>query len=249
MDASHAPEVVPAQEAPQVYYTTKEQEQLPPALRLAKSKKKKKIMDMRPTTFWLLLVLVFVIIAVAVGGGVGGSMAVKNAKKSPSEPSNPSGTPTSTSSTSSSSSSSSSAALSGAYVAPTDVILPLPCSDATPAVTVAGSVYRFNATCGVDHPKNDLLPIVAYSLHDCLAACAKYNSKWGGGCKGVVFGADLAKFVAVASGNCYLKNGTSEDAKTDGVISAVLMGSVSLRQKRNGEATVYYDVNSHDYRH
>lgn len=169
--------------------------------------------------------------------------------RSPSEPSNPSGTPTSTSSTSSSSSSSSSAALSGAYVAPTDVILPLPCSDATPAVTVAGSVYRFNATCGVDHPKNDLLPIVAYSLHDCLAACAKYNSKWGGGCKGVVFGADLAKFVAVASGNCYLKNGTSEDAKTDGVISAVLMGSVSLRQKRNGEATVYYDVNSHDYRH
>ncbi|OAA82608.1 hypothetical protein LEL_02153 [Akanthomyces lecanii RCEF 1005] len=226
MDASHAPEVVPAQGAPQVYYTTKEQEQLPPALRVAKSKKKKEIMDMCPTTFWLLLVLVFVIIAVAVGGGVGGSMAVKNAKKSSSEPSNPSGTPTSTSSTTSSSSSSSSAALSGAYVAPTDVILPLPCSDATPAVTVAGSVYRFNATCGVDHPKNDLLPIVADSLHDCLAACAKYNSKWGGGCKGVVFGADLAKFVAVASGNCHLKNETSEDAKTDGFISAVLMGSV-----------------------
>lgn len=145
----------------------------------------------------------------------------------PNETPTSSDTPKSTSDTSSSSSSSSpSTTTSGAFVAPTDVILPLPCSSSSPAVSVAGTTYTFNATCGIDHPKGDLLPIVAYSLHDCLAACAKYNSKWGAdGCAGVVFGADLAKFVAQASGNCFLKNATSADVKADGVMAAVLMKS------------------------
>ncbi|XWW92124.1 hypothetical protein V2A60_000046 [Cordyceps javanica] len=219
--ASHAPEVVPSQEAPQVYYSNKDSELVP------RGKPEKAILGLRKATFWLALVLLVVIVAAAVGGGVGGSIAVRNAKKNPQpdKTAAPSSTPTSGSPSSSSSSSSPTA--SGAYVAPTDVVLPLPCDDATPAVTVAGTVYKFNATCGVDHPKGDLLPIVAYSLHDCLAACGKYNSKWGaGGCAGVVFGADLAKFVAMASGNCYLKNSTSGDVKADGVISAVLTGSV-----------------------
>lgn len=105
-------------------------------------------------------------------------------------------------------------------------MLPLECDNKTPSVTVNDKVYKFNATCGVDHPKGDLLPIVAYSLHDCLTACAKYNSKWGDdGCAGVVFGSDLVKYVKQASGNCYLKNSTSSDAQADGVVAAVLMSS------------------------
>lgn len=43
--------------------------------------KKRKIAGLAPTTFWLLIALAVVTIAAAVGGGVGGSMAVANAKK------------------------------------------------------------------------------------------------------------------------------------------------------------------------
>ena len=40
----------------------------------------KKILGMRRPTFLLCAVLIFVIVAAAIGGGVGGSMAVANAK-------------------------------------------------------------------------------------------------------------------------------------------------------------------------
>jgi hypothetical protein len=42
--------------------------------------KDKKILGLRRSIFWLSAVLLLVIIAAAVGGGVGGSLAVKNAK-------------------------------------------------------------------------------------------------------------------------------------------------------------------------
>ena len=41
---------------------------------------KSRICGLRRATFWLVLLLIFVIIVAAVGGGVGGSIAVKNAK-------------------------------------------------------------------------------------------------------------------------------------------------------------------------
>lgn len=75
-DPSHAPEVVPSPEAPQVYYHDKDA-----APAVVPGKPEKRIMGLRVATFWLLLVLFFVVIAAAVGGGVGGSLAVKNAKK------------------------------------------------------------------------------------------------------------------------------------------------------------------------
>ena len=41
----------------------------------------RRILGLRATTFWLVLVLVVVIIAAAIGGGVGGSQAVANARE------------------------------------------------------------------------------------------------------------------------------------------------------------------------
>ena len=38
------------------------------------------ICGLRRTTFWLLILLAIVIVAAAVGGGIGGSLAVQNAK-------------------------------------------------------------------------------------------------------------------------------------------------------------------------
>lgn len=113
---------------------------------------------------------------------------------------------------------------SGLYVAPTDAKVSLDCDNKSPSVMVAGKRWNFNATCGINHPKNDLLPIVSYSLTDCLSACAKWNSKWGSGCVGVVFGSDIAGYVKAANGNCFLKNGTSADEKDGRVTSALLLG-------------------------
>jgi hypothetical protein len=42
--------------------------------------KSPKILGLRRQTFWLSLILIAVVIATAVGGGVGGSLAVRNAK-------------------------------------------------------------------------------------------------------------------------------------------------------------------------
>ena len=52
-------------------------EHVPSYLKPAKSPT---ILGLRHPTFWLLLILIAVVIIAAVGGGVGGSLAVKNAK-------------------------------------------------------------------------------------------------------------------------------------------------------------------------
>lgn len=82
MDASHqAPEVVPSHEPPQVYYGNKEGDYLHHGAAQSAARPGKRIMGLRKTTFWLLFALLVVVILAAVGGGVGGSLAVKNAKK------------------------------------------------------------------------------------------------------------------------------------------------------------------------
>lgn len=66
-DRPHTQEAVP----PQYYHGSPEEEM----------KKERTICGFAVATFWLSLALVLVVIVAAVGGGVGGSMAVNNAKR------------------------------------------------------------------------------------------------------------------------------------------------------------------------
>ena len=52
---------------------------MPPAI--PHEEKRTSVCGMRPVTFFLVLALIFTIVVAAVGGGVGGSMAVENAKR------------------------------------------------------------------------------------------------------------------------------------------------------------------------
>ena len=69
----------------------------------------------------------------------------------------------------------------------------------------------------------DLFGIIAYSLHDCLTACAKYNDQFKSNiCDGVVFGSNMTRWISAFSSNCYLKNQTTQATENSDLVSAVL---------------------------
>lgn len=87
--------------------------------------------------------------------------------------------------------------------------------------------YEFSWYCGVNVPAGDpakgggiigdVAPIVAYTLEDCLNACAAMidrdeNRGTGVKCRSVVFDRRMAEMVGKLGANCFLKNGT----KTEG---------------------------------
>ncbi|KAK4223905.1 hypothetical protein QBC38DRAFT_398704, partial [Podospora fimiseda] len=97
--------------------------------------------------------------------------------------------------------------------------LPLDCpalSNTHQTITLGSENYTFNLTCGMDisnQGKNDILATIAYSLHDCLQACASYNVKEGSGgrdhgCVAIEFHKEFAWSVETTYGNCWLKNST-----------------------------------------
>ena len=54
------------------------------------------------------------------------------------------------------------------------------------------------------------MAVIAYSLHDCVQACASYNLYAGvNGCIGGTFNSELAGSVARNYGTCFLKNGSA----------------------------------------
>lgn len=71
-------EVVPPREATAPKY---EQYSSPEYRPDQATREARTIFGLRPTTFFLILALVLVILAAGIGGGVGGTIAVKNAKK------------------------------------------------------------------------------------------------------------------------------------------------------------------------
>ncbi|KAK2590392.1 hypothetical protein QQS21_011929 [Conoideocrella luteorostrata] len=195
-------------EAPQVYYGKNLQQSAEPPPQPA-SPPIKRILGLRCTTFWLLVILTAVIIAAAVGGGVRASTAVSKAK-SQSACTAP-GMSTSTSTTTS------------YFTAPTNVMLPLECNNGTKrTVAVGNKLWIFDTVCDTDRTPGDMLSIVAYSLNDCFTACAHYNEKWGNVCTAVVFASNLTDSLSRFSANCFLKNETFPASGKNGVISAVV---------------------------
>lgn len=84
--------------------------------------------------------------------------------------------------------------------------------------------YTFNKTCNVDRNGADTFKIAAYTLSNCMAACAGLNAAWGmGACTALVFRSNTTGYPL----NCFLRNGTL--TKTNGVrgiTSAELQGVV-----------------------
>ena len=102
---------------------------------------------------------------------------------------------------------------------------------------------RYDLSCGIDMGNNlkdqddnskvvaDVAGIFAYSITDCLYACANVNhftNQWKTGtaqqCKGVTWNYNMAANNASNSANCWLKNGTSTGYQCNSCISGVLVG-------------------------
>lgn len=81
---------------------------------------------------------------------------------------------------------------------------------------------EFRWYCGVDSsggkdangdPIVDIAPIIAYSIEDCMDACAGVAANFGRrnsgvNCKAVTFRSRMKDFVSGGGANCWLKNGT-----------------------------------------
>ena len=112
--------------------------------------------------------------------------------------SNPNGTTTST----------------GAFEAPTNVVLKLDCpnlNNTKQTITLGGGSpaksWTFTPYCSADYNAvTDIGAVVVYSFRDCLQACASMNFNAGKNvCLGVEFNADMKNIVPGNYGNCFLK--------------------------------------------
>lgn len=89
--------------------------------------------------------------------------------------------------------------------------------DQTQTVSAGDSNSRFRISCGTDHTENgnnnvDITAIPAWSIQDCMLACAAYSSTNSGSpCVAVTFNADL-NWVDTRGGNCWLKSEINGDA-------------------------------------
>ncbi|KAG4438079.1 hypothetical protein IFR05_006445 [Cadophora sp. M221] len=189
----------------------------------------KTICGVRRPTFWLSLILIFVIIASGIGGGLGGTLAVRDIKRkcsnagfnldtgsnsNPNSDSNSNGntitrTRTLTTTTTEFSSSPTSTTSSTTDITvPTSGYLSLSCPSLT-GKTITAFSSTFLVTCGQDSAGPDIIAIVAYSLLDCARACAAYNTNLGSrGCVAATFNSYLA-YVDAHQGTCWLKNRTN----------------------------------------
>lgn len=89
--------------------------------------------------------------------------------------------------------------------------------DETHTVTAGEASFRFRTSCGTDHTENkdgneDISAIPAWSIQDCMLACAAYSrTNAVSPCVAVTFNADLA-WVNTKGGNCWLKSRIDGDA-------------------------------------
>ena len=187
----------------------------------------KRILGMRRTTFILSVLLAVVSVVAGVVGGVAGTMAVDKAKtyvgpvphlancsilKSAISDCLTSKCPSSSSSNSSGSGDSGTP--SGAFSAPTDVVLKLDCpnlNNTKQTITLGGGSpaksYVFTPYCSADYNGvTDIGAIIVYSFTDCMQACASMNFNANKNvCVGVEFNADMKKIIPGNYGNCFLK--------------------------------------------
>ncbi|EXJ60609.1 hypothetical protein A1O7_04762 [Cladophialophora yegresii CBS 114405] len=206
-----------------------------------------------PLAFGLLVAAVTaVIVGAAVGGGVAGAMSGNDSSSSRSNGAATvtiTATPTSTSttateiSTPSLSASPEPSSLENYVVSEPYYVSTLfnpGCPDSNSRIDVQYDT-SFDLFCGVDMQNHvadeanpdlqiaDVAGLFAYSITDCLYACANaiyFNELWGeefGGCKGVTWQYQMAQSNSSNFSNCWLKNGTTSGFQCNTCISAKLV--------------------------
>ncbi|KAI0003427.1 hypothetical protein F4779DRAFT_602046 [Xylariaceae sp. FL0662B] len=174
------------------------------------------ICGLRRTTFFLLVALIIVIIAAAVGGGVGGSLAVQNAKDSAascvSASASGGNTVVSTVTATIAAEATGTSTATAGLTVPTGVLkTDCPDLDSNQVVTLGGKSWTFAATCGTDYVGADFGAAIVYSFRDCLQACAAHNHFSGAdACLAIAFNANQTSEIPTHYGNCWLKNGTGK---------------------------------------
>ncbi|KAI0426676.1 hypothetical protein F5Y09DRAFT_318222 [Xylaria sp. FL1042] len=167
------------------------------------------ICGVRRVTFLLSVALAVVIIAAAVGGGVGGSLAVQNAKSTCMGDKNGDLTVITTTVTAPAATTTSATSTTGPLVVPTGVVK-LDCPDLTNdiAISLGADSWVFTPACGTDYTGSDFGAVIAYSFHDCLQACAAHNHFSGEDeCTALTFAANQTQYIPSNYGNCWLKKG------------------------------------------
>ncbi|KAK0616667.1 hypothetical protein B0T14DRAFT_556120 [Immersiella caudata] len=119
------------------------------------------------------------------------------------------------------------ATMAGRVAVPTSGTLPLDCPRISGTTVDVDAQARFALQCGVDLTGSgaDILTFTAYSLGDCLRACASLNRNNGAReCQGVVFNADLGG-VGERGGTCTLRREMGGQVRVEvGVVDLVVVG-------------------------
>ncbi|KAI1176254.1 hypothetical protein F4777DRAFT_276211 [Nemania sp. FL0916] len=185
-----------------------------------------------------LIIFVIAIIAVAVSGGVGGSIAVQNAKKACTNEkaievtaitTGTTGTTASSTSSETASSAATTSALAAStqpLVVPTGIVkLDCPGLDQNITLQLGPTSWMFTTACNTNLKGYDFASIISHSFHDCVQACAAYNSFSGkNDCLAITFSANQTKYIPGHYGNCWMKNHTF----TEGSGNQDLMASAQL---------------------
>ncbi|KAI1365627.1 hypothetical protein F5Y08DRAFT_303675 [Xylaria arbuscula] len=196
------------------------------------------ICGVRRTTFLLSVALAVTIIAAAVGGGVGGSIAVQQAKSACISNSTSTSAPeanqaiSTTTITATVTTTASPSSTTGPLVVPTgNVKLDCPGLNDDIAITLGDSSWIFTPTCDVDYHGNDFGAVVAYSLEDCLRACAAHNSFSGEDeCTTITFRTNQTYYIPSNYGNCWLKSGDPQGILSNNPDEDPVAGA-SLKQR------------------
>ncbi|CAI4212369.1 unnamed protein product [Parascedosporium putredinis] len=181
-------------------------------------KEERKFCGLRRTTFILFVLLVLVTVIAAIGGGVGGSLAVKNAYDR--------GRVDAAAQLDGDSSADPVTSGEGFLdLPPTIGRVPVDCPNldaTTHKVTPQSKTYTFKTTCGGDSDPGEgdlnILAFLSYRLSDCLRACASFNERGNAPnttCRGVHFHANL-QYVDDKGGNCWLKKSVGRVTRDTG---------------------------------
>ncbi|KAK3988025.1 hypothetical protein QBC44DRAFT_360352 [Cladorrhinum sp. PSN332] len=193
------------------------------------SEEERTICGLRKTTFILSVIIAILVLALALGLGLGlgldrnkeqngtslGANQTSNPLQATDAPTNPT-TSSSPAPNNNNDNPTATVVTVSQTVTTLPTVLALDCpSPATPSPTIrlegpAGKpVTTFAMNCGQDNSGFDIMNTLAYSLDDCMRACAMYNvfSK-PLRCTGVQFWRPIASAKRSWDGNCFLKNGT-----------------------------------------
>jgi hypothetical protein len=209
---------------------------------------KPEILGLKRQTFWFIIVLAVIVISVAVGGGVGGSIAVQNAKyvrkrnsQQDTDVYRNKSEPVLSPSVSSTSNANQETPTPTANATASEFVPPIPTGISNLNITCPSSgrvqIYNnqmFNCTEGSTWSAGDIAALYAYSLQDCAAACWGTNQVGEGArskkkCVAVTMANNPAKYGT----NCWLKGNTTG--------SAAAIDKTSLRLCQDAQCSKLFD--------